>query len=72
MKIAIDGPAGAGKSTVAKLISEKLGINYLDTGAMYRSIAYALINNGIDPEDADAVMGNNAKIKHRWAKGYVY
>ena len=39
MKIAIDGPAGAGKSTVAKLISEKLGINYLDTGAMYRSIA---------------------------------
>lgn len=55
MKIAIDGPAGAGKSTVAKLISEKLGINYLDTGAMYRSIAYALINKGIDPEDADAV-----------------
>ncbi len=55
MKIAIDGPAGAGKSTVAKLISEKLGINYLDTGAMYRSIAYALINKGIDPEDAVAV-----------------
>lgn len=55
MKIAIDGPAGAGKSTVAKIISEKLGINYLDTGAMYRSIAYALINKGIDPEDAVAV-----------------
>ena len=55
MKIAIDGPAGAGKSTVAKLISEKLGINYLDTGAMYRSIAFALINKGIDPEDAVAV-----------------
>lgn len=58
MKIAIDGPAGAGKSTVAKLISEKLGINYLDTGAMYRSIAYALINKGIDPEDADAVKNH--------------
>ena len=58
MKIAIDGPAGAGKSTVAKLISEKLGVNYLDTGAMYRSIAYALINKGIDPEDADAVKNH--------------
>ncbi len=58
MKIAIDGPAGAGKSTVAKLISEKLGINYLDTGAMYRSIAYALINKGIDPEDAVAVKNH--------------
>lgn len=55
MKIAIDGPAGAGKSTVAKLISEKLGINYLDTGAMYRSIAYALLKKGIELEDANAV-----------------
>ena len=48
MKIAIDGPAGAGKSTIAKIIAEKLKINYLDTGAMYRSVAYALIQSGVD------------------------
>lgn len=47
-KIAIDGPAGAGKSTIAKAISKKLGINYLDTGAMYRSVAYYFIKNGLD------------------------
>ena len=38
--IAVDGPAGAGKSTIAKLIAEKLNINYIDTGAMYRAIKY--------------------------------
>ena len=58
MKIAIDGPAGAGKSTVAKKLSEELGINYLDTGAMYRSIAYVLINRGVDPEDTEEVVRN--------------
>ena len=40
--IAVDGPAGAGKSTIAKLIAEKLNINYIDTGAMYRAITYKL------------------------------
>ena len=43
MKIAIDGPAGAGKSTVAKAIAQKMNFNYLDTGAMYRAAAYAMI-----------------------------
>lgn len=55
MIIAIDGPAGSGKSTVAKMISQKYRINYMDTGAMYRAFALALINMGIDISDHDAV-----------------
>ena len=55
MKIAVDGPAGSGKSTVAKLLAAELGLHYLDTGAMYRSIAYALINKNVDIDDKNAV-----------------
>ncbi len=50
--IAIDGPAGAGKSTVAKNISRQLGIIYLDTGAMYRTVALKALRSGIDTKDA--------------------
>ena len=46
--IAIDGPAGAGKSTISKLIAKNLGINYIDTGAMYRAITYKCLKLGID------------------------
>lgn len=53
--IAIDGPAGSGKSTVAKALAARLGLHYLDTGAMYRSVAFAALRRGIDPEDADRV-----------------
>ena len=53
--IAVDGPAGAGKSTVAKLVAEKLGLLYLDTGAMYRAVALYMLENGIDYENKDAV-----------------
>ncbi len=53
--IAIDGPAGSGKSTVAKAVAQRLDVPYLDTGAMYRSIAFACIQRGIDPFDDDAV-----------------
>lgn len=56
MKIAIDGPAGAGKSTVAKAIAAKMHINYLDTGAMYRAVAYAMLEQGIEPADAARVV----------------
>lgn len=55
MIIAIDGPAGSGKSTVAKRVAERLGFRYLDTGAMYRAIAVRALEAGIDPEDEDAV-----------------
>lgn len=51
VNIAIDGPAGAGKSTIAKAISHKLGIVYLDTGAMYRTVALKAISSGIDTLD---------------------
>ena len=53
--VAIDGPAGSGKSTIAKLLAERLGLAYLDTGAMYRSVAFAVLRDSVDPADADAV-----------------
>lgn len=56
MKIAIDGPSGSGKSTIAKTLSAKLGIAYLDTGAMYRAIGYYVVNNGVSPDDDSAVV----------------
>ena len=55
MVIAIDGPAGAGKSTVARGVAEALGFTYLDSGAMYRSVALAAIRAGVDPDDGEAV-----------------
>ena len=51
--IAIDGPSGAGKTTIAKLVAKELGFDYLDTGALYRTVALALKNNGIELEDSD-------------------
>jgi CMP/dCMP kinase len=53
--IAIDGPAGSGKSTVARAVATGLGLAYLDTGAMYRAVTFAAIRRGIDPEDVDVV-----------------
>lgn len=53
--VAIDGPAGAGKSTIAKLVAKEKGYIYVDTGAMYRGLAIHFLNKGIDPEDRDAV-----------------
>jgi cytidylate kinase len=53
--VAIDGPAGVGKSTVAKLLAARLGYLYLDTGALYRATAWAVIESGRDPADAEAV-----------------
>jgi cytidylate kinase len=53
--IAIDGPAGSGKSTVAKALAARLGLEYLDTGAMYRSVTFAALRRGIDPGDIDVV-----------------
>ena len=55
MVIAIDGPAGAGKSTVARALAERLGFTYLDSGAMYRCVALAALERGADPGDAEAI-----------------
>ena len=53
MVIAIDGPAGAGKSTVARGVARALGFTYLDSGAMYRAVALAALEHGIDPDDGE-------------------
>lgn len=55
MKIAIDGPAGAGKSSIAKLVAKKLSFVYVDTGAMFRTVAYYFLSQGKDPSDAEMV-----------------
>lgn len=54
--VAIDGPAGSGKSTVAKEIARELGIVYVDTGAMYRTVAYGCLQQGVDLSDETAVV----------------
>jgi len=56
LSIAIDGPAGAGKSTVAKILAKRLNILYLDTGAMYRTVAYGVLQANADPEDHEQVL----------------
>lgn len=53
--IAVDGPAGSGKSTVSRLVAAELGLDHLDTGAMYRAVACAVLRRGVDPTDAAAV-----------------
>ena len=53
--VAIDGLAGAGKSTISRVAAQKLGFLYVDTGALYRAVAYDILQNGIDPNDSCAV-----------------
>jgi CMP/dCMP kinase len=60
--VAIDGPAGVGKSTVAKLLASRLSFLYLDTGALYRAVAWAVLHHRIEPEDADAVAALLPKL----------
>ena len=55
LNIALDGPAGAGKSTIASIISQRLGILHLDTGAMYRAVAYKAIKSGIKDFDTNGI-----------------
>jgi cytidylate kinase len=62
MIVAIDGPAGVGKSTVAKLLASRLGFLYLDTGALYRSVAWAVLKQGVEPGDAKAVAALLPKL----------
>jgi len=56
MIVAIDGPAGSGKSTTASMLAERLDLVYLDTGAMYRGVTHAVLESGIEPEDEEAVV----------------
>ena len=63
--VAIDGPSGVGKSTAAKALARRLRLPYLDTGAMYRSVAFEVLRRGIDPADAQAVAEVAASIDLR-------
>lgn len=63
--IAIDGPAGAGKSTIAKRVAKELGFIYVDTGAMYRAMAIYFVDNGIDGRDEAAVSKACADVDVR-------
>lgn len=71
--VAIDGPAGSGKSTVAKAVASRLGFHYLDTGAMYRSVAVKALRTGTALDDADALgaLARDARIEFTHAAGEV-
>ena len=70
-QIAIDGPAGAGKSTIARRVAKSRGAIYVDTGAMYRAMAYFLLREGVDPEDTAAIgeKCQEAEITIRYENG---
>lgn len=71
--IAIDGPAAAGKSTIAKLIAKRLGFTYIDTGAMYRAFTWAVLEHGLDPQNIDEACTLIGKISiHLTKDGDVF
>jgi cytidylate kinase len=71
--VAIDGPAGSGKGTVAKIIAEKCNLTYIDTGAMYRAIAYLTLQNNIDITEEEKIveLAKNSKIDFIDGKTYL-
>ena len=64
-QVTLDGPSGTGKSSVARAVAAQLGADYLDTGAMYRAATVAVLDAGVDPEDADAVAARRRRRAHR-------
>ncbi|MBR4966543.1 MAG: (d)CMP kinase, partial [Lachnospiraceae bacterium] len=76
MNVAIDGPAGAGKSTIAKEVAKELGYIYVDTGAMYRAIALYLLRNGVKAEENNIIsakcMEANVTIEYVDGKQVVF
>lgn len=71
MIVTIDGPAGSGKSTAARGLSQRLGFEFLDTGAMYRCVAWSVLNQNVDPTDEDAVGAVSQQIKITFADAKV-
>ena len=69
--VTIDGPAGAGKSTTAKAVAEKTGLPYLDTGALYRAVAWKLDKEGVAPEDGGKIAETLKDFKIEVAGGKV-
>jgi cytidylate kinase len=72
LSIAIDGPAGAGKSTVAKKIAKKLNLEYIDTGAMYRAFTLKVLENGLDPKNEDEVLSLLESTNISFSNNHVY
>lgn len=72
ISIAIDGPAGAGKSTIARIVAHKLNFLYVDTGAMYRAVTYSIIQNKIDMNDMDEIQELLNKINIKITDSKVY
>ena len=71
IRIAIDGPSGAGKSTIAKRVAKQMGIDYIDTGAMYRAIGYKILRNRISLDDGEAMKGLLAQTEIDFNAGNV-
>lgn len=71
MNVAIDGPAGAGKSTIAKIVAKEMGYVYVDTGAIYRTLALACIRNGLNAEDEQNIsrICRNVKVELKYIDG---
>ncbi|MCC2684583.1 MAG: (d)CMP kinase, partial [Paenibacillaceae bacterium] len=69
LNIALDGPAGAGKSTIARLVAAKLGLIYVDTGAMYRAVTYKAIQSGLTADQPDKIVALAERMKLDWVAG---
>lgn len=67
--IAIDGPAGSGKSTIGRALAERLGLTYLDTGAMYRAVAFVALEHDLDVHDEASVAGAARAMELQWDDG---
>jgi cytidylate kinase len=67
--VAIDGPAGSGKSTIARMVAKGLGFNYVNSGNIYRAMTLRLLRSGIDPEDAEAVLASSKAAEIEYRKG---
>jgi cytidylate kinase len=67
--VAIDGPAGAGKSTLARALAERLGLAYVNTGAMYRAVTAVALRKGMDPEDAEALRALAGTLRFSLDRG---
>ncbi len=65
--VAVDGPSGSGKSSVSRGVARALGLRYLDTGAMYRAITWAVLRDGADVHDADAVAATARRVRLSWS-----
>ena len=76
ISVAVDGPAGSGKSTITKMVAKSLGFNYVDTGAMYRALTYNFLANGLDELEEEKIKGllSKTEFKVEYVDGvqYVY